>query len=169
MGRTWEKENPPVQNVLAALLSRHGSQLDDESLHTFMIEAEAIVNCRPLALQWEDLYCKRRWRRIQHLANEFWLRWKTDFLQSLQSRQKWIRPRRNMQAGDVVIMKEDNLPQNQWHLARVTEVLPSDDRLVRKVRVMVADPTLDKDSLFLATLLNWDRGSPSCSSQRQEQ
>ena len=29
---------------------RHGSQLDDESLCTFMTEAEAIVNCRPLTV-----------------------------------------------------------------------------------------------------------------------
>ena len=36
-----------VRNVLTALLSNHGSQLDDESLATFMTDAEAIVNCRP--------------------------------------------------------------------------------------------------------------------------
>ena len=33
-----------------ALLIRHGSQLDDESLCTFMTEAEAMVNCRPLTV-----------------------------------------------------------------------------------------------------------------------
>ena len=38
-----------------------------------------------------DLYSWKRWRRIQHLANEFWNRWKKDFLQSLQERQKWNR------------------------------------------------------------------------------
>ena len=50
MGGTWERQIRTVRNVLAALLSRHGSQLGDESLHTFMIEAEAIVNCHPLAV-----------------------------------------------------------------------------------------------------------------------
>ena len=34
----------------ASLLERHGGQLDDESLRTFMVEAEAIVNCRPLSV-----------------------------------------------------------------------------------------------------------------------
>ena len=50
MGGAWERQIRSVRNVLAALLSRHGSQLDDESLSTFMVEAESIVNCRPLAV-----------------------------------------------------------------------------------------------------------------------
>ena len=29
------------------LLGHHGTQLDDESFQTFMVEAEAIVNSRP--------------------------------------------------------------------------------------------------------------------------
>ena len=35
-----------------------------------------------------DLYCRRRWRRVQHLANEFWSRWRADFLPTLQERKK---------------------------------------------------------------------------------
>ena len=36
-----------------------------------------------------DLYCRRRWGRVQHTANEFWSRWRKKYLQSLQERQKW--------------------------------------------------------------------------------
>ena len=35
-----------------------------------------------------DLYCTRRWRQVQHLTNEFWKRWKNEFLQNLQPRQR---------------------------------------------------------------------------------
>ena len=38
-----------------------------------------------------DAYSKRRWRRVQHFAGEFWSRWKKKFLQSLQVRQIWKR------------------------------------------------------------------------------
>ena len=38
-----------------------------------------------------DIYACRRWRRVQHLANEFWSRWRKEFLLSLQERQKWSR------------------------------------------------------------------------------
>lgn len=32
----------------------------------------------------EDLYSNKRWRRVQHLANEFWNRWRREFLHTLQ-------------------------------------------------------------------------------------
>ena len=36
----------------------------------------------------EDLYSKKRWRRVQHLANEFWNRWRREFLHTLQNASK---------------------------------------------------------------------------------
>ena len=50
MGGTWERQIRTVRNVLATLLHKNGSQLDDESLYTLMCEAEAIVNSRPLTI-----------------------------------------------------------------------------------------------------------------------
>ena len=50
MGGVWERQIRTVRNVLSVLLDQHGSQLDDESLRTFMTEAESIVNGRPLAV-----------------------------------------------------------------------------------------------------------------------
>lgn len=189
MGGAWERQIRTVRNVLAALLSSHGSQLDDESLSTFMIEAEAIVNCRPLTVndvnspdcldpltpnqlltmkssvvlpppgsfQRADLYSKKRWRRVQYLANEFWIKWKASFLQSLQTRQKWVRTVRSLEVGDVVIIKDDNQPRNLWQLARVVQTYPSDDGLVRKVKVQVADSSLDRSGSRTRSLVFLDR------------
>ena len=148
MGRVWECQIISVRNVLALLLESHGTQLDDESLRTFTVEAEALVNCRLLAVntinssknpepltfnhlltmkskvimpppgnfKHADLYLSKRWRRIQYLANEFWNRWKKEFLQSLQPRQKCIAVRRNLQVNDVMIVMDESLPRNRWKL-----------------------------------------------------
>lgn len=35
------------------------------------------------------IYARRRWKRVQYLAELFWTRWKKEFIQSLQVRQKW--------------------------------------------------------------------------------
>ena len=128
MGGVWERQIRTVRNVVASLPRHHGTQLDGESLRTFVIEAEAIVNCRPLTFDMintaptphsltpnhlltmkskvimpppgdfrrPDLYSRKRWRRVQYLANKFWTRWSQDYLQSLQPRQKRVRTRRNM-------------------------------------------------------------------------
>lgn len=43
-----------------------------------------------------------------------------------------------MAVDDVVIVKDDSL-------ARVVQTYPSDDGLVRKVKVLVTDPSIDED------------------------
>ena len=55
----------------------------------------------------DDLYCKKRWHRVQHIANEFWIRWRKEFLTSLQQRQQWTEMRRNFEINDVVLLKTD--------------------------------------------------------------
>ena len=43
-----------------------------------------IVLPPPGNFQQEDLYCSKQWRRVQYLSNEFWSRWRQEFLQNLQ-------------------------------------------------------------------------------------
>ena len=50
MSGAWERQIRTVRNVLASLLTQHAAQRVDEALRTFMVEAEAIVNCRPLTV-----------------------------------------------------------------------------------------------------------------------
>ena len=48
MGGVWERLIKSVRRVLAAILDQYGQNLDDELLHTFLVEAELVVNSRPL-------------------------------------------------------------------------------------------------------------------------
>ena len=90
----------------------------------------------PGVFQREDVYCRKRWRQVQHLANEFWSRWQKEYLSTLQSRQKWLHKKRNFEPNDIVLVKDENLPRNQWPLARVTKTFPDPtDNLVRKVQL----------------------------------
>ena len=95
-----------------------------------------VVMPPPGVFQKADVYCRRRWRHVQHLANEFWSRWRKEYINSLQPRQKWNLRRRNFQINDVVLIKDENLPRNQWALARITKVYEDPgDGLVRKVEL----------------------------------
>ena len=87
----------------------------------------------------EDLYCRKRWRRTQHLAQEFWSRWSKEYLQQLQARNKWIRPQRNFKIGDVVLLKENQSPRNRWPMAKVIDTHPDDEGQVRSVTVLTSN------------------------------
>ncbi|XP_028298181.1 uncharacterized protein LOC114460481 isoform X2 [Gouania willdenowi] len=93
----------------------------------------------------QDLYLRKRWRQVQFLANEFWTRWKKEYLLNLQQRQIWQKDKRNTKVNDIVILQEDNSPRYKWKLARVTEVYPSADGRVRKVKLLLSDSTLNDD------------------------
>ena len=111
----------------------------------------------PGVFQSADLYSRKRWRRVQHLANEFWSRWRKEFLLEKQQRQKWTQDRKNLQIDDIVIMKEDNVPRSEWKLARVSSVYPSADGYVRKVQVVLADGSLDKDGKRITPFRHLER------------
>ena len=84
----------------------------------------------------QDLYAKQYWRRAQYLADQFWLRWRHEFLQNLQVRPKWCERQRNLSVGDVVLVKDNDVARNEWPMGKVIEALKSEDGKVRKVKVM---------------------------------
>lgn len=83
----------------------------------------------------EDLYARRRWRRSQYLADQFWTRWRKEYLQNLQRRSKWQAPKPNLEVNDLVIIKTDNSHRNNWPLGRVVKAIKSADGHVRKAEV----------------------------------
>ena len=85
------------------------------------------------------VYTMRRWRRVQHIANEFWTRWRKEYLQEIQRRTKWQTIKRNFAIGDVVILKDFPLVEcrNAWPLARIVRTYGGEDGLVRCVDLYI--------------------------------
>ena len=54
-------------------------------------------------------------------------------MQELQQRNKWVNKKKSVEVGDVVIIRDKNLPRNSWPLATVEELKISQDGLVRSV------------------------------------
>ena len=92
----------------------------------------------------EDMYARKRWRHVQYLAEQFWSRWRKEYLASIAIRQRWHLPRRNLQIGDIVMMHENDLPRNEWRLGRVADTITDSDGLVRRVKVCLGDRNLGK-------------------------
>ena len=157
-----------TRRILNSMMKEHSDQgITHEVLTTFLAEASAIINSRPLTSIPSDpdspfiltpsilltrktdtvseAVCdtdvkdllKVQWRRVQHLAKMFWDRWKKEYLHTLQARKKWHQDQRNVSVGDVVLLKNVETHRNQWPLGRVIKTFPGKDDLVRKVEVRV--------------------------------
>ena len=61
----------------------------------------------PGEFQKEDIHCRKQWRRLQHLANEFWSRWKKEVYATLQVRDKWNKIVRNFKVQDFVLLRDE--------------------------------------------------------------
>lgn len=116
-----------------------------------------IVQPPPGVFMKEDLYLQKRWRRVQYLANEFWIRWRKEYLLNLQPRQKSNVYRRDLKINDIVLLQEDLAPRNEWKLAKVTDVYPGPDNKVRKVQLLVSERTYDKHSKLTTKTVSLER------------
>jgi transposase InsO family protein len=184
-GGFWERLIRSVRKIFYSLLRDQSIHLDDEGLQTLMCEVEAILNNRPLTsasedpndlgtlspshilmmkpsgsmspgiFEIEDNYTRRRWRQLQYLSNLFWKRWTREYLPLLQKRQKWVRPKRNVAVGDIVLVT-DNSPRNVWPMARVTEIHHDYKGLVRVVTLKTKSTTLQRPVDKLCILLEAD-------------
>ena len=77
-----------------------------------------------------------RWQRMEQLRQHFWSRWSKEYLSGLQQRSKWKSTSgADIEIGQLVLIKEENVPPLKWLLGRVTEVHRGTDQRVRVVSV----------------------------------
>ncbi|XP_036067154.1 uncharacterized protein LOC118598516 [Oryzias melastigma] len=163
MGGAWERMIGVARRILDAMRTYIHSSLTHEVLCTLMAEVTAIINSRPLVpvssdpeapelltpamlltqkqsappppgnFTEKDLY-KRQWRQVQCLADQFWSRWKREYLQTLQVRRKWQNSTPNVE-GDIILLKDAGTCRNDWGMALVTKTFPGQDGRVRKIEL----------------------------------
>ena len=125
-------------------LNLSDSTIEPLTPNHLLTQKSSVVVSPPGTFVKQDLYLHKRWRRVQYLANIFWKRWRQEYLDSINKRQKWTGEQRNISIGDVVLLCDENEERNNWKLARVVECFTSNDGLVRSVKIQLASNELDR-------------------------
>ncbi|XP_031635226.1 uncharacterized protein LOC116348388, partial [Contarinia nasturtii] len=158
------------------------AKLTFEELSTLLAQIEACVNSRPLCsfssdpndvgvltpahfLVGESLISPpeqchletkagwlTRWQKVQQMAQHFWKRWQSDYLNQLQVKSKWFNRENSLRVNDMCLIRDENLPPTQWKTGRVTDVHPGEDGLVRVVTLKTKDGQLKRPIAKLCSL-----------------
>ncbi|GFV15826.1 integrase catalytic domain-containing protein [Trichonephila clavipes] len=101
------------------------------------------------------------WQKIKKIIQLIWKRWSVDYLNSLQQRNKWHFEKKNAKIGDMVIIKEDNLPSCQWSLGRINNIYSGKDSKIRVVEVKTTRDLgrLDDEEAFPGRQINLEEDS----------
>lgn len=93
-----------------------------------------------------------RWQLVQSFSQHIWKHWHNEYLHTLQHRSKWIKPHKNLEKGDLVLIQEDNTPPLQWRMGRVSKAISGKDNIVRVVEVITAKGCITRPVTKLAVL-----------------
>ena len=139
-----------VKSVKRSIKVAVGDQvLSFPEIQTMLHEAANIVNERPIGVhsnQIDDNYLspndlllgrasthvpsgpfdescsnRRRYLFVQSIVKTFWRKWLRDFCPSLLVKQKWHSQKRNIQVGDIVLIKDLNAVRGEWRRAQVVK------------------------------------------------
>ncbi|XP_075157671.1 uncharacterized protein LOC142230939 [Haematobia irritans] len=177
-GGAWERMVRCIKNVLAFTLKEKVPQVD--TLNSLLIEAENLVNSRPLTHLPIDSFddepltpnhflmgcpnivqtpavgekgcLRKQWHILQQLKQTFWKRWVLEYLPDLTRRTKWYQPVKPLKIGDVVIICDDNETRGEWRKGIIVDVHMAADGQVRSAAVKTSAGILRRPASKLAVL-----------------
>ncbi|XP_059223930.1 uncharacterized protein LOC131997268 [Stomoxys calcitrans] len=180
MGGLWEAAVKSMKSHLRKVASN--SKFTFEEFSTLLVRIESVLNSRPLSPMSENptdlipltpghflrgtslmaipedcsvnLSLLNRWQSLKALQIQFSKRWKTEYICELQRRYKWKSAQQNLKENDFVVVKEDNLPPNEWCLGRVLKVFKGKDSNVRVAEIRTQNGTLVRPVVKLCILPN---------------
>ncbi|GFW80316.1 integrase catalytic domain-containing protein [Trichonephila clavipes] len=161
-GSLWEANIKSLKYHFKRVVGN--SKFSYEELLTLITQIEAILNSRPLTPLSSDiddlevltpahfligrpipaivepslLHCESNRLNVCQIITKsvqtIWKRWSLSYLNSLQQRKKWIFNKENLKLGDMVLIREENLPPCKWLLGRVDKIYMGKDKKVKSCR-----------------------------------
>lgn len=74
------------------------------------------------------------WKKVESARNQFWHRWRLEYLGQIQTKTKWKIDKPNVKEGDLVLLKDPS-PPLVWKLGRIIQCFPGRDNRVRVIKI----------------------------------
>ena len=90
----------------------------------------------------ETTYLRASWKLSRELIQVFWRQWSQTYLDGLRKKAKWRNSSDGPVIGQIVLLTEPDIPRESWRMARVIEIINTDQLHVRRIKVRDASGTV---------------------------
>ncbi|KMQ85188.1 hypothetical protein RF55_16392 [Lasius niger] len=138
---TYEEMCTFLTQVEACLNSRPLQALsDDPSDFTALTPGHFLIGAPLLAVPEQSLLNEpenalTRWQLLQKMRDHFWEKWSREYINGLTSKSEWLKANAAPDVGALCLIKSETIPPSRWPLARIIQLHPGDDGIVRVVTV----------------------------------
>lgn len=154
---TFEEMTTVLSQIEACLNSRPISCIDDQGDRLPLTPGHFLVG-EPLIVAPDHQYdhspvsSLRRWQYCQRMLQDFWKRWSQEYLTQFLQRHKWRQQIPEPKIGDVVLVKELDLPPARWLLGKVVATHPGLDKVTRVVTLQCKNSLIKRPVSKLCVL-----------------
>ncbi|KAL0839852.1 hypothetical protein ABMA28_016477 [Loxostege sticticalis] len=155
---TYEEMSTLLYQIEAYLNSRPLSQVSSNSHDPTPLTPGHFIIGEPLVLvpdanyETSSISSLKRWQLTQKMLQNFWRRWSSEYLTQFLQRHKWTNQTPEPKIGDVVLVKEDDLPPAKWLMGVITEKHKGLDNITRVVSLKCKDVIIKRPIVKLCVL-----------------
>ncbi|GFX00824.1 integrase catalytic domain-containing protein [Trichonephila clavipes] len=179
-GGVWEASVKLTKQHLLKTLK--AAVLNFEELDTILCQIEACINSRPLyplssdpkdlqvltpghfligcpllelpdhSLTNQSLSIHSRWSLLMKLKRMFWSRWQLSYLNTLQSRIKWMQGQKDLTVGSLVLIKNPASFSTRWTPEWIVATHPGADGICRVVTIQTSSGVMTRPVSQVAVL-----------------
>ena len=84
----------------------------------------------------DNVSLKRRYKFIQSIINDVWVKWNRLYFPTLLIRKKWHTDCSNVQVRDIVLIQDSYSVRGCWKLGRVTKIFEDEHQHVKRAEVV---------------------------------
>lgn len=155
---TYEELSTVLSQVESCLNSRPISILSNEANDPLPLTPGHFLIGEPMFNVCHENYADcnltsiDRWKLVQKMVDNFWIRWSKEYLVCLSQRYKWNSKLAEPSVNDICIVREDNLPPTKWLLGRIVAKHPGPDNVTRVVTIRCKNGLLKRPLSKLCVL-----------------
>lgn len=155
---TYEEMTTVLAQIESCLNSRPLSRIDGVSdmqailTPGHFLVGEPLVTLPDRNFEESNLSTLRRWQLTQRMLQDFWRCWSRDYVHQLQQRYKWQNQIPEPKEGDIVLIKEDDLPPSRWLLGKILTKHPDAHNVTRVVTLRTKNSVIKRPTSKLVVL-----------------